>query len=128
MARRMKKEDAVETKVEETKVDDNKVEDEKDIDPKGLTPAEYFSKIKELRKDNMPENLKKGIEVCENLVSKFEAVGQKKAIEKLMYKIKILEKEIELYNRGIKTYVLLEDVTKYVKKISDKNVFLTSLE
>lgn len=76
-----------------------------------------FDKIKGSKKNTTLEELEKETEVAQELLEKAENLQQEKLSEKLKGKILFDNKVKELLERGYDTYVLREDVIKFVNII-----------
>lgn len=95
-----------------------------------MTPAEYFTFLKEkaASSSDLSETLMKAIIAGEKRVQKFEKLGQKTAAETTKLFIKMFEKECKIYDAGYRTYVLKDDVDKYIKLVKGKkNIFMAEL-
>jgi len=96
--------------------------------PKEMSVSEYFDYVKGMKKETDSEHVKKMCDVCADLLKKFEMLGQVEAAKKAKNAFDVLKKDLELYEKGIKTYVHIDDVTKYLKTITDHSVKLIELE
>ena len=112
---RKKKEEVVATEVTEVK------EEVK------LTPSQYFDIIKGMKQEATEESLIKVLELCEKELKRFQITKQTEAARITTNYVQMLKKEIALLKAGFTTYVLKEDVEKYIKKLSDNCVFCCEL-
>lgn len=88
-----------------------------------LTPSEYFDIVKGLKDTCETEQLLPVIEMCEKELKKFKLLKQTEAARITTNYIIMLQKEIKILEAGFKTYVLKEDIEKYIKDLADKCVF-----
>ena len=125
MARTKKSETKAENQVDELK---DKTTVDETVKPEEMSVAEYFEYVKGMKQETDSEHVKKMCEVCMQLLKKFEITGQKSAAKKAGIAADVLKKDLELYDRGITKYVHLDDVSKYLKKVSDHSVKIIELE
>lgn len=92
-----------------------------------LTPAEYFSLIKDKKQKIDDETLQKIYDNCLELLNKYNITGQKTAMRKLMFHLDNIEKEKDLVKMGIDTFVYKSDIEDYVKNVADRVVKICEL-
>ena len=95
---------------------------------KKMSVSEYFDYVKDMKKTTDSESVRKMIEVCEGLLKKFNILNQREAAQKAVNALHVMKKDLELYEKGIKQYVHIDDVTKYLKTIADHSVKLIEVE
>lgn len=111
-----------ETSVEETiPVTEEAVEEKKEIKPEEMTVADYFNLVKSLKRETDSEYARNMLETCENMIKRFEVLGQQEAAKKAVLAAKALKKDLELYEKGIRTYIHIDDITKYIKEMKKDN-------
>lgn len=116
------------TVTEEVINKDNNDEMIPEMNMEEMTPSQYFSFIKENVYQLESDNVRKSIDVAEKLYKKYELMGQKAAAQKCMYRTELIRKEMKLLDKGFDTYVLLDDVNYYIKKVKSGNVYIIDLE
>jgi len=94
---------------------------------KFITPTEYFTAIKEKRNFITDEKLLVVYDNCLSLLNKASVTGQTDAINKLIFQLETIEKEIGIVRAGINTFVYKDDVEEYIESISDKAVKIIEL-
>ena len=93
-----------------------------------LPVSEYFDYVKGMKQKTDSDNVKKMADICMSLMKKFELLGQKDAAKKAKNAFEVMTKDLELYEKGVETYVHIDDVTKYLKKVANHSVKLTELK
>ena len=88
-----------------------------------LSPSEYFEKIKGLKAECDSDEFLPILEIAEKQLKQFTLLKQTEAARITTNYIKMVKKEIEIIKAGFTTYVLKEDVEKYMHKLADKCVF-----
>ena len=104
----------VEESAKETKPVDNA-----EFDFENMNVAEYFQFVKNMKHETESESVKTMLEVCEKILKTFEITGQKEAAKKATLTARLLKKELELYEKGIRTWVHIDDITKYYHHLKD---------
>jgi len=97
-------------------------------EPAELSVSDYFNYVKGMKEETDSEEVKRTADVCMSLLKKFEILGQKEAAKKAKNAFDVLKRDLELYEKGIKQYVHIDNVTKYLKEISGHSVKLIELE
>ena len=95
---------------------------------KELTAKEIFESIKEKKEKINHEQLKDYYNNCLKLIEKFKITGQKRSLEKLLFHITCMEKEMKLIDMGIDTYINYEDIDEFLKRPENKEVLFVELE
>ena len=93
-----------------------------------ITPAEYFDKLKSLKKQNTNESLDEFYETALGLMSKYKMFKQKKMIEKLMFIVECVPKEKQLLDLGVNTFIYKDDIEEYINSIEGKAVKIIEME
>lgn len=86
-----------------------------------MSVADYFNLVKSMKRETDSEYARKMLETCEEMIKRFEVLGQKEASKKAALAAKALTKDLELYEKGISTYIHIDDITKYIKKMKADN-------
>jgi hypothetical protein len=108
----------------EIKTEVQKVEKEFDA----LFPKEYFDKVKGLKHKSTKEQLDKFIEAAKQMMIRAYKIGQDFKIEKLHFMIECAKKEIKLLDLGINTFIYMDDIIAYSKKITDRSIKIIELK
>ena len=95
---------------------------------KELTPSEYFEQIKDKKHTIDDAGLKAVYDNCLELINKYKITGQRKAIKKLMFHLECIEKEREIVNMGINTFIYRDDIEEYIDDIAKDAVKIIELE
>lgn len=98
------------------------------MDNKELTPSEYFEIIKDKKVKITDDELNKIYDNCLVLLNKYKITGQTKAMKKLIFHLETIEKEKEIVNLGIDTFVYRDDIEEYIDNISKDTVKIIELE
>lgn len=95
---------------------------------KELTPSQYFEIVKSRQQDMTPDELNKIYNNAMFLLNKYEVTGQTRAIERLAFHLKTIEKEYKLLDLGVSTYVFEEDVRNYIENIASDVIKIIELK
>ena len=95
---------------------------------KDLTVSQYFDYVKSLKKETDTAYTQQMLDICLSLIKKFEITNQKAAVKKATIAAELLKKDLLFAEKGFTTYVLLDDVTRFIKHVSNHNVKLTEIE
>lgn len=98
------------------------------MEEKELSVKEIFESIKDKKEKITHEELKKYYSHCLTLIEKFKITGQKKSLDKLLFHITCMEKEMKLIDMGIDTYINYEDIDKFLKRPENKEILFVELE
>lgn len=93
-----------------------------------LDPQKYFDYIKDKKSTMTPEFLNTFESVVDKELKKAVAIGQDFMVKRLAFTMAMIGKERELLKEDINVYVLKEDITDYIKNVSDKAVKIVELE
>lgn len=102
--------------------------DGQEVEGQELNPAEYFEMIKDRKQKVTDETLDAYYENVLVLLSKARRTGQKNMMRKLMFHIDCIEKERELINNGIDTFIYKDDITDYIDNVAKGVVKIIELE
>ena len=92
-----------------------------------ITPAEYFESIKNKMENETKENLMNLYKVALKNLKKFMITGQTPAAKLVYSKCKALEKEVELMDHGITTFINRDIIDKYIDDVADDCVVVIEL-
>lgn len=95
---------------------------------KFVTPSEYFDYVKGRKVEATDSMLQKIYDNCLELLNKYNATGQIKAMKKLMFHLNNIERERELVKLGVNTFVYKSDIEDYIEHVADKVVKVIELE
>lgn len=104
----------------------DEVKDNKDNEV--VTPAEYFSLVKQKKQKMDDVLLQKIYDNCLELLNKYNITGQKQAMKKLMFHLDNIERERELVKMGIDTFVYKSEIEDYIKNVADRVVKICELK
>lgn len=93
-----------------------------------LSAQEYFDLLKERTHKMTLAKLKELGENSLKLMQRFTVTGQAVAARKLLADVQAQEREAQLLEIGIDTFVYKDDVTKFLDLTENKDVKITSLE
>lgn len=93
-----------------------------------LTPQEYFAVVKERKSKATDEKLKAIYDNCLELLNKYKITGQHKGAAKLIFHLECIEKEREIVNMGIDTFVYRDDIEYYIDHVASDVVKIIELE
>ena len=83
-----------------------------------LTPQEYFELVKEKKHKVTKEDLSRIYDNCLELIQKYIKTGQAKAARKLIFHLESLEKERDIINLGIDTFIYRSDIEDYIDNVA----------
>ena len=113
------------TKEEVTK-EDVKVEEKKEKEI--LTPSEYFEKIKGMKNFADREELQAFYDTAMSKFKKYMITGQKEPARHLFNLCKLAQREMDILDAGIDTFIYRKDIDTYVEKVADECVVCIELE
>lgn len=93
-----------------------------------LTPKEYFEYIKGKKNLVTNEDLKKIYDNSLKLLEKYIITGQIKAALKLKFHLETIEKEKQIVDLGINTFVYKDDIEEYIDNVEGDVVKIIELE
>lgn len=93
-----------------------------------FTPQEYFDYIKDKKQQITDETLSHIYDTCLTLISKYKITGQRKGMRKLIFHLECIEKEREIIQLGIDTFVYRDDIEEYIDNVAKDVVKIIELE
>lgn len=92
----------------------------KEDDPNAmLTPQEYFDAMKDKKNTVTSEDLKKIYENCLELANKYRITGQIRGLRKIIFCMESIEKEQQLVDMGITTFIYKDDIDFYIDTVTN---------
>ena len=92
----------------------------KEDDPNAmLTPQEYFDAMKDKKNTVTSEDLKKIYENCLELANKYRITGQIRGLRKILFCMESIEKEQQLVDMGITTFIYKDDIDFYIDTVAN---------
>lgn len=95
---------------------------------KDMDPQDYFDYIKSKKLNLNDEFLNNFNNVIQNELSKAMSIGQNFMVKRLAFTLGVVERERQLVDEGVTTYVLKEDITYFIDKVADKACKMIELE
>jgi len=92
------------------------------------SPREYFEYIKGKKNRATDEDLKKVYGITMELLEKYISTGQTSFSEKLLFKVETIEKERQLVEMGIDTFVYKDDIEDFIDNVHSNVVKVIELE
>lgn len=86
---------------------------------KTLNPQEYFDAMKEKKNNITSEALKKIYENCMELANKYRITGQIRGLRKILFCMESIEKEQQLVDMGITTFIYKDDIDFYIDTVAN---------
>lgn len=93
-----------------------------------LTPTEYFDYIKNKKNTITNKDLENIYDNCLKLLNKYIITGQLKGALKLKFHLETIEKEMEIVNLGINTFIYRDDIEDYIDNVANDTVKIIELE
>jgi len=93
-----------------------------------VSAGDYFKILKDKKQKITDGSLTTIYDNCLVLLDKYDRTGQIDAMKKLMFHLETIEKEREVLNAGLDTFVYLNDVKQYVEKVQERVVKIIELE
>ena len=93
-----------------------------------LTPYQYFEEVKSRKSKITDEDLLRIYDNCLELIEKAKRTGQKNQIKRCLFHLDVIEKERELVNLGIDTFIYKDDITYFMKKVAKDHVKIIEVE
>lgn len=87
----------------------------------GIEPSEYFLKLKGKISQVEMKQLEKNRDIIAKELQKAHDLGQKNVTHKSAYMWEVVEREFTLHTLGYVDYVLAEDVTAFIDKVTPRN-------
>ena len=92
----------------------------KEDDPNAmLTPQEYFDAMKDKKNTVTSEDLKKIYENCLELANKYRITGQIRGLRKILFCMESIEKEQQVVDMGITTFIYKDDIDFYIDTVTN---------
>jgi len=95
---------------------------------KEYTPTEYFEYVKGKKEETTKEGLIELYETMMDLLEEYEVTGQKSAAKKIIWRLEQIEKEQELLDLNVNTFVYREDIEDYIDNVAKHTVKIIDLE
>ena len=92
-----------------------------------IGPEEYFKNLKDLKQKTSDEFLSNFYNIIEHELNKAMITKQDTMLRRLHYALSVIPRERVLLEKGINTFILREDIEKYITKVADKVVKVTEL-
>lgn len=92
-----------------------------------VTPKEYFTNVKNSINTLTDTDLKTTFNCCLDLLDNYKKTGQIVAMKKLMFQLDCIEKEEQLLQLGINTFIYKEDVENFIDNVSRNVVKIIEL-
>lgn len=108
---------------------DNNNKQEKTVveEKQSISPSKYFDYLKDAKKNITSQALKDSYDVFLKLGEKYNKLGQKESLKKLIFLADTLTKEEKLIEMGINTYVYKDVVEEYIENVASKTVKIVEL-
>ena len=84
-----------------------------------LTPQEYFDAMKDKKNTVTSEDLKKIYDNCMELANKYRITGQIRGLRKILFCMESIEKEQQLVDMGITTFIYKDDIDFYIDTVTN---------
>lgn len=92
-----------------------------------LTPTQYFDLLKGKRQEASREELQKLYDSACELMTRYQATGQKSGALKLYNFATLCEREMKAIDHGVNTYINRFDLDEYIANIANKTVVIIEL-
>lgn len=92
-----------------------------------ISPSQYFDYIKDAKKTVTTDALKESYDVFVKLAEKYNKLGQRESLKKLVFLAETLKKEEKLIEMGITTYVYKDTIEDYITNVASKAVKIVEL-
>lgn len=89
---------------------------------------ECFRRIKESQMNASDEMLDEVYNTCLALLAKYKKTGQVRAIRKLLYHVKCIDREREVVRAGVTKFVYRSDIEDYIDNVSKDDVKIIELK
>lgn len=103
------------------------MEEKKDCETLEITPSQYFDYLKDAKKNVTTDALKESYDVFIKLAEKYNKLGQRESLKKLVFLAETLKKEEKLIEMGITTYVYKDTIEDYITNVASKAVKIVEL-
>ena len=92
----------------------------KEDDPNAmLNPQQYFEMMKEKKNTVTSEDLRKIYDNCLELANKYRITGQIRGLRKILFCMESIEKEQQLVDMGITTFIYKDDIDFYIDTVTN---------
>lgn len=85
-----------------------------------LTPQEYFEAMKSKKQQVSETDLKRIYDNCLELANKYRITGQIRGLRKILFCMESIEKEFQLVEMGIQTFIYKDDIDFYIDYVARK--------
>lgn len=84
-----------------------------------LNPQQYFELMKEKKNTVTSEDLKNIYDNCLELANKYRITGQVRGLRKILFCMESIEKEQQLVDMGITTFIYKDDIDFYIDTVTN---------
>lgn len=92
------------------------------------TAQEYFDELKSKKKTITDKDLSNIYDNCLKLMKKYLTTGQVAGAKKIMFHLSTIEREKQIIELGVDTFVYKDDIEYYIENIAGKAVKIIELE
>ncbi|CDQ39504.1 hypothetical protein [Virgibacillus salexigens] len=91
------------------------------------TPSEYFTMVKDRKEKADDKMIARIYDNSLELLNKYQQTGQHKGARKLIFHLETLEKEKQVIDMGIDTFIYEDEITNYIRNVADDVVKIIEL-
>ena len=110
---------------------DNKVTfnvDGKDVPISTMKPKVFFDNVKTMKHETSSDVMKIFYENALKKLNRYRITRQIDAAKKILFYMKVMEKEIDLIDRGVNTFIYVQDILNYIDHVDNKSICITTID
>ena len=102
--------------------------DGKDVPISIMEPKVFFDNVKTMKHETSSEVMKIFYENALKKLNRYRITRQIDAAKKILFYMKVMEKEIDLIDRGVNTFIYVQDILNYIDHVDNKSICITTID
>lgn len=100
----------------------------KDVPISTMEPKVFFDNVKTMKHETSSEVMKIFYENALKKLNRYRITRQIDAAKKILFYMKVMEKEIDLIDRGVNTFIYVQDILNYIDHVDNKSICITTID
>ena len=93
-----------------------------------MEPKVFFDNVKTMKHETSSEVMKIFYENALKKLNRYRITRQIDAAKKILFYMKVMEKEIDLIDRGVNTFIYVQDILNYIDHVDNKSICITTID
>ena len=93
-----------------------------------MEPKVFFDNVKTMKHETTSEVMKIFYENALKKLNRYRITRQIDAAKKILFYMKVMEKEIDLIDRGVNTFIYVQDILNYIDHVDNKSICITTID